>query len=54
MNPLEVELERRRQGGQRRQMIKEECEEIDGRAHSKVSYSARSMMVGPFSLPCFE
>ena len=43
MNPLERELERRRHGGQRRRQVKEEYVEIDGAAHSKVTFSDGSI-----------
>ena len=43
MNPLERELERRRQGGQRRWKVSEEYVEVDGVPHSKMTYSDGSV-----------
>ena len=43
MNALERELERRRQGGQRRRKINEEYVEINGVPHSKLTYSDGSV-----------
>ena len=43
MNAWERELERRRQGGQRRRQVKEEYVEVEGVPHSKITYSDGSV-----------